>query len=134
MPRKRTRPQCPITGLSVINKRCKCRACLAVRASDQRALRRAKPEMVKAGNLRPYGLTLDDWKEMVVAHDNRCAACGQEELGKNQHGRMALAIDHDHDTGAVRGLLCHRCNRALGLLADSALRLKQLMEYRSRYA
>jgi hypothetical protein len=62
-----------------------------------------------------------------------CAVCHKPELGHNQHGLMALAVDHNHETGAVRALLCHRCNRALGLLGDDAGRVQALADYRKKF-
>ncbi len=64
---------------------------------------------------RRYGLTPEDYADMLAAQDNRCAICGDEPAdGK------ALHIDHDHESGAVRGLLCGHCNRAIGLFKDNA--------------
>lgn len=57
-------------------------------------------------------------------HSGGCDICGRE----CPSGRK-LAIDHDHDTGAFRGLLCANCNRALGLLQDDAGRLRRAAEY-----
>ena len=106
-------------------------------ASDPNAWRRRwrkrHPKTIKANNLKQYGLTYEAWQNLVTAQDNKCAACGQEEHGMNQHGRMALAVDHDHSTGKVRALLCHRCNRALGLMGDDAARVQALADYRRKY-
>ncbi len=85
-------------------------------------------------NLRQYGLSYEQWLAMRTAQKNRCAACNKKERGRNQHGLMALAVDHCHKSGKVRGLLCHRCNRSLGLLGDDPNRLKQLLNYRLRFA
>lgn len=56
-----------------------------------------------------------------------CAICGGTEPGRR------LAIDHDHDTGLVRGLLCRKCNGAIGLLGDSADRLEAALAYLRRH-
>lgn len=48
-------------------------------------------------------------------------------MNKNQ--RQKIVIDHCHATGRIRGLLCHNCNRALGLLKDSEENLKRAIEY-----
>jgi hypothetical protein len=104
-------------------------------AEWQRAFRRT-PEgrrYVRAMNLKKYGLTPEQYDEMFAAQDGRCAACGQEETHRNQFGVVRLAVDHDHDSGRVRGLLCARCNRALGLLGDDASRVAGLLAYRERW-
>lgn len=56
-----------------------------------------------------YGLEPDDYAAMVEAQDGRCAICRRADL---------LNIDHDHETGQVRSLLCRRCNVTLGFLQD----------------
>lgn len=55
-----------------------------------------------------YGITEDDYEDMMVVQGGVCALCG----GVNRTNR--LSVDHDHETGKVRGLLCIACNRGLG--------------------
>jgi hypothetical protein len=69
----------------------------------------------RARTLRSYGLTEDDWDAFVKRQGNRCAVCRTDRPG----GRgERWNIDHDHVTHQVRGLLCGRCNSAIGLLQD----------------
>jgi hypothetical protein len=68
-----------------------------------------------------YGLTLAKYDEMVVAQAGRCAICGR--------GGERLHVDHSHSTGTVRGLLCHQCNKALGLLQDNSSLLREAARY-----
>ena len=58
---------------------------------------------------RSYDLTEDEVTKLVVRQDGQCAIC---------RSAPAIHIDHDHETGAVRGMLCFRCNAALGQLGD----------------
>lgn len=58
------------------------------------------------------------------AQDCACAACETTD-----HGGRNWHIDHDHETGIVRGILCHKCNVALGMLGDSAERVARLYRY-----
>lgn len=77
-----------------------------------------------------FALTADQYDEMLKNQGGRCAACRKQETHHNQFGVCSLAVDHDHATGVVRGLLCGRCNRALGLLGDSIGNLRGLLKYR----
>ncbi|QAX98161.1 endonuclease VII [Pseudomonas phage PaGz-1] len=81
---------------------------------------------------KAYGLTLRQYRAMVEEFDEKCGICGEEgfELVKGQ--RLKLVIDHCHETGRVRGLLCHNCNRGLGLFQDSIRNLKSAAEYLGR--
>lgn len=63
---------------------------------------------------RNYGLTQEQYNEMLNAQGGRCAICGSSDHGsKNWH------VDHDHETGVVRGILCQGCNHALGGVKDN---------------
>ena len=56
---------------------------------------------------RELGVTVEDYDRLLAAQGGGCAICG------NPPKTRRLDVDHDHRTGKVRGLLCHRCNRAL---------------------
>jgi Autographiviridae endonuclease VII len=73
-----------------------------------------------------YGIGLSDYNRLLVEQDGKCAACGTTDV---RNGKTRFDIDHDHETGAVRGLLCGHCNRALGMLNDSADRVTALLSY-----
>lgn len=73
--------------------------------------------------LRKYGINLKEYNELVLSQNNKCAICKQEELGKS------LAVDHNHETGEVRGLLCEDCNRGIGILKEDIKRLSAAIEY-----
>jgi hypothetical protein len=79
--------------------------------------------------LRLYGLSLEDHQKFLVQHDNRCAICRREERAKRGNQLKRLAIDHDHKTGAVRGLLCHACNNGLGCFEDTPELLEAAIRY-----
>ncbi len=65
---------------------------------------------------RRYGITVEDFEHMLALQGGVCAICKCPE--KVEYKRT-LSVDHDHITGKVRGLLCHRCNTALGKLEDN---------------
>lgn len=71
---------------------------------------------------RKYGLSPDDVEFLVVAQGGKCRICGAAE-GKKLH------VDHHHDSGLVRGLLCGKCNKAIGLLNEDP----QLFEAATSY-
>lgn len=79
---------------------------------------------------RNYDLTTEDYNKMLEEQNHSCKICGSEGflIGKNNHTKM-LAVDHCHHSGKVRGLLCHNCNRALGLMKDSMSILENAMRY-----
>lgn len=59
--------------------------------------------------LSVYGISPGVYEDMLRDQDNKCRICKQHK---------PLVVDHDHNTGEVRGLLCHLCNRAIGFLQD----------------
>lgn len=88
------------------------------------------PAQKKRVTLRGYGLTTDDYEAMVSAQGGVCAICEMPETSIAPTGKArSLSVDHDHETGAVRGLLCGRCNRAIGLFADDPDRLRAAAGY-----
>lgn len=81
--------------------------------------------------LRTYGLTIEEYQDMYHQQQGQCAICKQHEEMQPQHyGKtLPLAVDHCHTTGAVRGLLCGACNRALGLLNEDPGRIEAMLRY-----
>src|SRR5262245_42197596 len=78
----------------------------------QRECRRANPDRIREGHLkRTFGITLEDFDAMLEAQGGGCAICGRPALEGT-----SLHVDHEHETGVVRGLLCFTCNGALGML------------------
>lgn len=79
------------------------------------------------GHMRKYqtGVSPEEYNKMFSHQDGRCKICGtpQSELKK------ALALDHCHTTGKIRGLLCVRCNLGIGMFADNIIILKNAVEY-----
>lgn len=74
---------------------------------------------------RTYGITLEEYYELIDFQGGGCAICGKA-LEKN--GRR-LSIDHDHQTGRVRGVLCSPCNQGLGQFKDNVESLEMAIEY-----
>lgn len=81
-----------------------------------------------------FGLTMDQYKSLLAIQGGGCAICGGPETGNGRwHGNAGklrhFTVDHDHLTDSVRGLLCRRCNRALGLFKDDPNHLLSAFRY-----
>lgn len=79
---------------------------------------------------RTFGISLEEYEAMYAAQNGLCAICGKPD---EVEGRR-LAVDHNHDTGAVRALLCGTCNRGLGNFQDNAEMLVKATRYLIKYA
>lgn len=104
-----------------------CRACYDLLIQSWARL------AVRAGQLDRryssiYGLTLEEYGSLFVAQAGACAICKRHE---DLPGAGLLVVDHDHATGKVRGLLCSKCNAAIGLLGDSVRNLASAILYLS---
>lgn len=92
----------------------------------QKNNRKAKPEMYSAQarrmRLKKFGMTEADYESLLEAQGGTCAICD----GPPDTRWKKLAVDHDHDTNEVRGLLCMTCNTMLGRLEA---RFDRTMEY-----
>lgn len=122
----------------------RCRICVnekakgkPSRSSEARAREYAKLDkelLFKASRekkLASYGLTVGDYDSMLDRQGGVCAICNRPE-NRTHHltGKtFSLAVDHDHETGKVRGLLCTRCNKAIGALGDSHESIARAVKY-----
>jgi hypothetical protein len=83
------------------------------------------PEQARAHGLRRrFGMAVSDYDALLAKQNGGCAICG----GKAANGDR-WAVDHDHATGAVRGLLCRNCNMGLGLFRDRKDVIERAIEY-----
>jgi hypothetical protein len=78
-----------------------------------------------------YGLNRIGYDRLFAEQEGRCVLCGAKPTGKTPKTQN-LHIDHDHLSGHVRGLLCNRCNWALGTLGDNAAGILNVLDYLSR--
>jgi len=76
-----------------------------------------------------YKISLADYMHLYEKQNKECAICGNLGFKMQAHHRLLLVVDHCHATGRVRGLLCHNCNRGLGLFQDSKASLQKAAEY-----
>ena len=110
--------------------------------SEQNKAWRSKPEnaqrikdrMRKHLLEKSYGMTIEQYDALLKAQDGKCAICKKVETYVNYRTRQVkrLAVDHDHKTGRVRGLLCNRCNRALGIVENIQESLPLFVDYLRR--
>lgn len=73
-----------------------------------------------------FGITIKEYNQLLTKQGRKCALCGQRSKNKR------LAVDHDHATGKVRGLLCGSCNTALGKFGDDIAGVTRVLEYLRR--
>lgn len=123
----------------------RCRAC---KAAYMKAHRKANPDQYKAYDRKhkdkvrndpqhkldrqnqrlksKYGISLEIYNKMVADRNNKCDICGMDG-SLVRYGK--LKVDHDHSTGEIRGLLCDKCNFAIGLLNDNPTLIGKVLEY-----
>ena len=79
---------------------------------------------------RQFSITEAQYNLMLKSQENKCAICNQPETAKHQSGGIKnLAVDHDHKTFKIRGLLCMHCNQAIGKFKHNIKTLKQAILY-----
>jgi hypothetical protein len=77
---------------------------------------------------RLYGITQQDYDRMIAEQNHQCAICKTTDP-KGRHKSNYFVVDHCHNTGKVRKLLCHNCNTALGLVGDNIDTLQKMIQY-----
>jgi hypothetical protein len=106
-----------------------CKVCESEKARERylgkRKERIKKQRIVNISN--KYGVTIQDYNEMFESQNGCCAICDSHEIGRK--GAKYFNIDHCHNSGKVRGLLCHNCNIILGKIDDSKDWLNRAIEY-----
>ncbi len=105
-----------------------------VKASEVNASKREwannNPDKVKLAArkrdlLRKFNITIEEYDMLYEKQKGLCAICEEPEKENNKR----LAVDHNHDTGKVRGLLCRACNTGIGLLQEKRELLEKAIKY-----
>lgn len=78
-----------------------------------------------------YGISLEEYNAKVKEQNHKCAICFTDEVDVF---KQTLYVDHCHNTGKIRGLLCHSCNVGLGVFKDSNTLLDNAKEYLRKYS
>ena len=100
-----------------------------------RAWALANPDKVLAIRLRhSFGMTVDEFTQKMATQEGRCAICMTDmtltgEVHKNGARRRGVCVDHCHETGAIRALLCTSCNKGLGYFKDDPARMRAAADY-----
>jgi hypothetical protein len=87
---------------------------------------RKKQQRVREHTLRVYGINGREYDRLLDLQGGRCAICRTRKPGR---GKPIFAVDHDHVTGQVRGLLCYKCNTAVAYLQDDPKVLRAAVRY-----
>ena len=110
------------------NRHYTCKECTKARV---KAAHHADPSLQRRRDLkRLYGITLEEYDDMLERQGSKCACCGSEDA-RGKHN--VFCVDHDHVTGKVRELLCKDCNIVLGIINDSPEHLMRLIQYIARH-
>jgi hypothetical protein len=100
----------------------------------QRQYRQNNFRAWKSGKLKSaYGITIEEYEEMYERQEGVCALCGRAETSTYRSEPRRLAVDHCHDTGKVRALLCSNCNTGLGSFMHDPELLQRAISYLDRY-
>lgn len=81
---------------------------------------------------KQYDISYEEYLKMYNLFGKRCHICKQRGFRIDKHQKLDLAVDHCHTTGQVRGMLCHNCNRGLGLFQDNIEYLLNAVDYLKR--
>lgn len=87
---------------------------------SKRIIKRSKRALKSRDLKKDHGITIETYECMLRDQDYKCAICFKQETATHLNGRLKmLCVDHDHATNKIRGLLCNRCNSALGYIYES---------------
>jgi len=85
-----------------------------------------KKKYSRKTQLKSYGLTTNDYNRMFNEQNGKCAICSTDIPGNT---RQNFCVDHNHTTGKIRNLLCHNCNKAIGICKENTDVLRKMGEY-----
>lgn len=101
----------------------------------RRTYKMSSEAMRHYGLQRYYGLSLETFSLMLAAQNGVCAICKQPETAKSSWGgSKELSVDHNHENGEIRGLLCSRCNHVIGQCREDREILIAAVAYLDKYA
>ena len=106
-----------------------CKVCSNIRSTEYARKNRHKIPTTKYSLKRRYGITEEQYAEMLESQGYKCAICGADQCSSGRN----FAVDHNHETGKVRGLLCSNCNTSLGRFKDNRQILLNALAYLEKH-
>jgi Recombination endonuclease VII len=94
--------------------------------------RDSNPRREIAETVRKYGVTVEWYEEKLVEQNGLCAICKKPEIARRNGILKRLAVDHNHETGEARALLCSGCNMKIGVLENKKW-LETAKDYRNKF-
>jgi hypothetical protein len=115
-------------GRGKYGKRALCKICSTKQTSNCRRNQETKHRnrLYRKYNLLRYGVTEEQYEDMYKKQNGICAICKDPSRKSEKH---SLHVDHDHNTGEIRGLLCTRCNPGIGFFDDNPELLIKAAKY-----
>jgi len=115
---------------------CRCSLCLEWRKGQASKLANAGNRDVRQNQWKLHGIkngvnkfTYKDYENLWIQQGGICIVCGCAIQTQKNEGGNAAAVDHDHNTGKVRGLLCTKCNMGIGLFKEDSGLLRKAANY-----
>lgn len=134
---EKTLDQFDRTTRTIDGRREQCKSCRSEYYQRHRATWSEEYKQKRADDKRywriqkKYGLTREQYEKMLLSQNSACAICLKPEGGKYREKVIHLSVDHDHNTGRVRGLLCRDCNTAIGKLREDTEAMNRAVIYLS---
>lgn len=116
----------------------KCVECINKETNERMAKKYKTPEELRKVRLnrqrksnlkRLYGITLEEFYSILEEQNNKCKICSVDIFMDAKNRNQKTCVDHCHKTGKVRGILCHKCNVAIGLLDDDISKIELVVNY-----
>lgn len=104
----------------------------AMTLEERRERRLSYPSLARGKHYQrkyKYGLSEEDVRAMLAHQGGGCGICARPLDLDATDKNSKVAVDHDHETGEVRGLLCQRCNAGIGMLMEDMTTLKRALAY-----
>ncbi|MCK5607318.1 hypothetical protein KAR91_35875 [Candidatus Pacearchaeota archaeon] len=101
----------------------RCKECQCKVDKKYRQTEKGKIATLRHNLKHEYGMTVEQYNQMFADQNGVCFLCGKPELDRR------LSVDHNHETGKIRSLLCRRCNMCVGIFENDIDLVKQILKY-----